>query len=116
MTCHAPGNGAGEFRFLSIAEKFSVPRPVTYEAQNQPTSKMKGYKRANGIPSGAGRKSRAVAARVRTQYDVLKAPNSYSVQPWIEKTKRGSVLRNEEVIKHRDYAPHCLDMGRQLGA
>ena len=102
MTCHAPGNGAGEFRFLSIAEKFSVPRPVTYGAQNQPTSKMKGYKRANGIPSGDGRESRGVAARVRTRYDVLEAPNSDSVQPGIDETQRRSVVRNKEIIKHRD--------------
>ena len=71
---------------------------------------MKRYKSGgtNGIPSRDGRESNAVAARVRTNNDVVKAHQSVLIQPRIEKTKRALALRNAKVIKQRDYARHRL--------
>ena len=68
------------------------------------------------IPSIAGEKSFGAAARVSPKFNVLDAPEPDCIQPRIYQTKRLSLFRNKEVIKQREYARHCLDIGGQLGA
>jgi len=91
-------------------KKFGVPRPETYQAENQPTSKMKRRKSrgTNRIPSSDGREPICAAARVRARCNVLEAHESVAVQPGIEEAKWALPIRNHEVIKQRDYARHGL--------
>jgi hypothetical protein len=94
---------------FSSFTKSGVPTPVTFRAQNEPTSKMKRYMSGGtyGIPSFDGRESNSAAARVRTLHDVVEDPEVLGyicvgymvVQPGIEPTKRGITIRNTEVIK-----------------
>jgi hypothetical protein len=60
--------GSVDGKTFSSFPKSGVPRPVTYGAQNQPTSKMKIYRPGgmNGIPSSNGRESISAAALIRT--------------------------------------------------
>src|SRR6266702_594622 len=98
--------------FCSNFLKSGVPRPVTYDAQTQPTSNMKRFQSSgtNGIPPGDGRESLSLAALVRARCDVSEAREQVAVQPGIEETKRGLAVRNKIVIKQRDDARHCLDI------
>lgn len=70
------------------------------------------------IPSRGGRESTCfkLAAHVRTRFDVRDALDESGVQQGIEETKWTFVFESAEVIKQRDYARHCLDVGSQLGA
>ena len=71
--------------------------------------------RTNGIPSRDSSEPSSATARVGTRSNVVQAIRS-AVQPGIEETKRGTVVRNTEVINQRYYTRHCLDIGSQLGA
>ena len=74
--------------------KSSVPRPVTYGTQSQPTLKVKSKfrERTNRIPSISGGETLGTAARVRTRCDVIDALECVAVQPEIEEPKRGATF------------------------
>ncbi|KAH8988406.1 hypothetical protein EDB92DRAFT_1817595 [Lactarius akahatsu] len=91
-----------------------VPRPVTYSAQNQPTSKMKEAQVPPGEldPTQPGGKSVSVAARIRAKCDIIEVYAALAVQPGIEEAKRPPPLASRHSIAtffhsgSRRYAPY----------
>jgi hypothetical protein len=84
--------GVGGISTESISNsllKLGVPRPVTYEAQCQSTSKMKilKHKEAHRIPSRDSRESFSTAARVRAMLDIIEAQAGISVEQDVEKAE-----------------------------
>ncbi|SRR6266702_166768 len=71
-------------------KKSGVPRPVTYRAENQPTSQTKRHKSrgTNRIPFGDRRESLSAAARVGPRCDIVEACEALGIQPGIEEAER----------------------------
>jgi hypothetical protein len=61
--------------------------------------KRKMFWGTNGIPSGNGRESIGVAARVRDRYNVVETRAALAVQPGIEEAERGPACCKQVVIK-----------------
>jgi hypothetical protein len=70
---------------------------------------------AQDPPDDSG-ESVGIAAKVRTRRDIVWPRGGYAVQPWVEETEWGLVVRNKVVIQQRDNTRHSLYICGQLGA